>query len=171
MPGGAGKSIYEDLSMQNEIINQYSHTWRVFVRLVKDFDDESWLHTGRKAMTPARLSFHMLKSTKYYISDQTEIHFASGKAFDVNCSAVEESDLPSRNDVIACIDYFSNKTTQWLAEIDFSSPNEAFPWAGKTKAGVVLFMLRHFLYHLGELSCLLNESLNGEAEDNYVKAL
>jgi hypothetical protein len=51
------------------------------------------------------------------------------------------------------------------------STNEAFPWAGKIKLGLVLFLMRHSLYHLGELSCLLNESRNGDVEDNYVKAL
>ena len=49
--------------------------------------------------------------------------------------------------------------------------NETFPWAGKTKLGVVIFLLRHTTYHLGELSSLLNESRDGNAEDNYVKAL
>jgi uncharacterized damage-inducible protein DinB len=49
--------------------------------------------------------------------------------------------------------------------------NETFPWAGKTKTGLVLFLMRHSVYHLGELSSLLNESRMGNVEDNYVKTL
>jgi hypothetical protein len=157
--------------MQNEFVSQYSHTWRVFTRLVNDFDDEAWIHVGRDATIPVRLSFHILKATKYYIEDSEEIRFASGKAFDINCATAKEDQLPSRNDIIAAIDYFSTKTENWLAEIDYLSTNEAFPWAGQTKLGLALFLLRHSLYHLGELSSLLNESRDGNVEDHYVKAL
>jgi hypothetical protein len=55
--------------------------------------------------------------------------------------------------------------------MDLHSENRAFEWAGETKLGVVLFLLRHSLYHIGELSSLLNESKNGDVEDHYVKAL
>ncbi len=157
--------------MQNEFISQYAHTWRVFTRLVNDFDDKAWFHTGRNAMIPVKLSFHILKATKYYIEEQSSIQFISGKAFDIDCATAKEGELPSRNDILDCIDYLSKKTEKWLAEIDYQSANETFPWAGKTKLGAVIFLLRHSLYHLGELSSLLNESRNGNAEDNYVKAL
>jgi hypothetical protein len=157
--------------MHNEFISQYAHTWRVFTRLVKDFDDEAWIHTGRNTTTPVRLSFHILKATQYYIQDQSDIKFLSGKDFNINCEAAKEAELPSREDILNCIEDFSRKTQNWLIEIDYLSKNEAFLWAGKTKLGVVIFLLRHSLYHLGELSSLLNESRHGSVEDNYVKAL
>ncbi len=122
-------------------------------------------------MTPARLSFHILKATQYYLEDTTAIQFTSGKSFDVDCAAANVDALPSRSDVILCIREFAQKTESWIAEMDLCSINQAFAWAGKTKLGVVIFLLKHSVYHLGELSSLLNESKNGEAEDNYVKAL
>lgn len=157
--------------MNAELISQYAHIWRVFERLVNDFDDDAWLHAGRKTGTPARLSFHILKATKYYLEDTSIVEFASGKPFDVDCGTVAENALPSRSDVIACIREFAKKTECWLAETDLNCANTAFEWAGKTKLGVLIFLLKHSVYHLGELSSLLNESKNGEAEDNYVKAL
>jgi hypothetical protein len=157
--------------MNAELIEQYAHIWRLFERLVNDFDDISWSCIGRKATTPARLSFHILKATKYYLGDASVIEFASGKPFDSNCETADEDALPSRNDVFVSIREFAKKTESWIAGMEFSSINEAFQWAGKTKLGVVIFLLKHSVYHLGELSSLLNESRNGEAEDNYVKAL
>jgi hypothetical protein len=157
--------------MQNEFVSQYAHTWRVFIRLVNDFDDESWLYTGRDATTPARLSFHILKSTKYYLGDLSEMKFISGKSFEMNGQTAVEDELPSRDDILQGIVEFSRKTETWLSGLDYMSTNDGFPWAGKTKLGLVIFLLRHSLYHLGELSCLLNESRNGNVEDNYVKAL
>ena len=157
--------------MQNEFVSQYAHTWRVFIRLVNDFDDESWLYTGRDATTPARLSFHILKSTKYYLGDLSEMKFISGKSFEINGQTAVEDELPSRDDILQGIDEFSRKTETWLSGLDYMSANDVFPWAGKTKLALAIFLLRHSLYHLGELSCLLNESRNGNVEDNYVKAL
>jgi hypothetical protein len=157
--------------MNNELIAQYAHFWRVFERLVNDFDDHAWLHTGRKTGIPARLSFHILKAAQYYMEDTSVTAFASGKAFDIDCGTAPEADLPSRQDIIQCIREFARIGEDWLAGMDLAAANEPFPWAGKTRGGVALFTLKHATYHLGELSMLLNESRNGEAEDNYVKAL
>jgi hypothetical protein len=157
--------------MKKEFISQYAHTWRVFIRLVNDFDDTSWIHTGRGATIPAKLSFHILKSTKYYMENESVIAFASGKTFDIDCATAKEDELPSRSDMIDCIHVISKKTEAWLTNLDYAALNEAFPWAGATKLAVALFLLRHFLYHLGELSSLLNECRDGNVEDNYVKAL
>jgi uncharacterized damage-inducible protein DinB len=157
--------------MKTEFIKQYEHTWRVFERIVKDFDNDAWLHTGRGAITPARLAFHILKGVKYYIEDPTTVLFASGKSFESDWETVKEEDLPSQDDILTCIDELKAKTEKWLSEMNLDSENRSFEWAGETRLGVVLFLLRHSLYHLGELSSLLNESRNGDVEDHYVKAL
>jgi hypothetical protein len=157
--------------MKTEFIKQYAHTWRIFERIVNDFDDDAWVHTGRGVITPVRVAFHTLQGVKYYIQDSSTVLFASGKSFDSNWETVKEKDLPSRNDILTCIEALKAKTEKWLSEMDFNSENRAFPWAGETKLGVVLFLLRHSLYHIGELSSLLNESRGGDVQDHYVKAL
>jgi hypothetical protein len=159
------------IMMKTELINQFEHTWRIFGRLVKDFDDDAWIHAGRGTSTPARTAFHILKGVKFYIEDSSTIIFDSGKSYEVNWETVSEEDLPSQNDISACIEGFKGKTVEWLNEMDLIAVNQSFKWAGKTKLGVVLFLLRHSLYHIGELSSLLNESRHGDAEDNWVKAL
>lgn len=157
--------------MKTEFIKQYGHTWRVFKALIQDFDQDAWLHTGRGATKPARLAFHILKAVKYYIEDSSMILFASGKSFESNPETAKEEELPSQDDMLASIDELGAKTQKWLSEMEFGAKNESFEWAGDTKLSVVIFLLRHSLYHLGELSSLLNESKNGNAEDNYVKTL
>jgi hypothetical protein len=157
--------------MKSEFVEQYAHTWRVFEGIVKDFDQETWMHTGRGVITPARLAFHTLQGVKYYIEDTSTVLFMSGKSFENKWEAAKEEDLPSQSDILACIKELKAKTAEWLCAMDLDAENRSFPWAGKTELGVVLFLLRHTLYHMGELSSLLNESRNGDAEDNYVKAL
>jgi uncharacterized damage-inducible protein DinB len=157
--------------MKTEFIKQYGHTWRIFEHIVKNFDKEAWFHTGRGTTTPRRIAFHILQGVKYYIEDSSTIIFASGKSFENNWETAQEEDLPSQNDILACINELKVKTERWLSEMDFNAENRSFDWAGKTKLGVVLFLLRHNVYHLGELSSLLNESRNGAAEDNWVNTL
>ena len=157
--------------MNTELIQQYEHTWRIFVRLVAAFDSAAWLHNGRGTITPARLAFHILKGVKYYIEDTSIIVCASGKSFERDWETVQDAELPSQDDILACIDDLRLKTKNWLAGMELSDTNIPFPWAGETKLGLVLFLLRHTIYHLGELSSLLNESSDGETEDHWVKAL
>jgi len=63
------------------------------------------------------------------------------------------------------------KTEKWLSDLEYGAENKSFPWAGETKLGVVIFLLRHMIFHIGELSSLLNESKTGIVEDHWVKAL
>jgi hypothetical protein len=50
--------------MNTELILQYSHIWRLFERLVTDFDDFAWLHTGRKATTPGQIIISYIEGNK-----------------------------------------------------------------------------------------------------------
>ena len=157
--------------MNTELIQQYEHTWRIFVRLVEAFNPDAWLHTGRGTITPTRLAFHILKGVKFYIEDSSTLVFSSGKSFERDWETAEVEELPSQHDILVCMDNMRMKSENWLTIMDLSDENGSFPWAGKTKLGLVLFLLRHTIYHLGELSSLLNESRDGETEDHWVKAL
>jgi hypothetical protein len=155
--------------MKEELVRQYAHVWRVFVALVEGYDKHAWIHTGRKAITPVRLAFHILKSAKYYLEDASSMTFASGKSFDVKWESAKEEDLPSQGDIILCIGEIKTRTEAWINEMDFTAKNTSFDWAGETKFAVVIFSMRHTLYHLGELSSLLNESKNGDTKDIYAE--
>lgn len=156
---------------KNEFIQQYGHTWRMFERLVKDFDAEAWLQTGRGAITPARLALHILLGTQYYLDEKTPFQYPSGKPFEIDWQTIKTDDLPSQNDILAFIREIKEKTEKWLIDLEYGAENESFPWAGKTQLGVVIFLLRHSLFHIGELSSLLNESKDGGIKDHWVKAL
>jgi hypothetical protein len=157
--------------MKTEFIKRYGHAWRIFERLVKGFDQDAWVHTGRGTNTPVRMAHHILQGVKYYLQDSTTVVFASGKPFEGKCWEIPDKDLPSQDDILVCIDEFRNETEKWLSEMDFEAENESFGWAGETQLGVALFLFSHMVYHLGELSALLSESSDGDVEDAYVKGL
>ncbi len=113
---------------KHEFIQQYGHTWRVFERLVKDFDAEAWLQTGRGAITPARLALHILLGTQYYLEDKTPFQFPSGKPFEPDWETIKTDDLPSQNDILAFMREMREKTEQWLLDLAYGAENKAFPW-------------------------------------------
>jgi len=156
-------------NIQNEFIRQYNHAFRVFEEIVKGFDANSWNHIGRKQYTPARISYHILHSIKYYLEDKTTLLLESKKSFEIEWESAQAEALLSQDEIISCLHEIQRRTEKWLQEIQYDQKNTSFEWAGETKLGIVVFSLRHFLYHLGEISCLLNESKNGNAEDIYVK--
>ncbi len=153
--------------METDFINQYHRSWRVFGNIVKDFSADAWLHTGRKNYTPARLSLHILQSARFYLEDKETILLPSGIPFTEKCWAVAEKDLPSRDELLGLIWIFKDKTDDWISGHELNDKNDSLPWAGTTHFGVALFMFQHFLFHLGELASLLNESKSGDAVDHY----
>lgn len=63
------------------------------------------------------------------------------------------------------------KTEGLIGRLDLEAENPDFPWAGATKSGVALFLLRHGQYHLGELDALLNEQERGKARDHFADSV
>ena len=156
--------------MKEGLANQFNHTWKMFYRMVHDFDDESWTNTGCSYITPARISYHILGGTKYYIEDDSTISFASGKKTDWNWENARNEDLPTKEDIIELIRMYKHKSDLWINQIDLKADNPKFPWTGPDKLSVVLFQLRHMEYHIGELNLLLHISKDGKANDNWKTA-
>ena len=57
---------------------------------------------------------------------------------------VNERELPTQDDILSCIEALRIKTEGWLSEIDESSENRAFPWAGRTQFGVIIFFVKAY---------------------------
>lgn len=157
--------------MKDELITQYSHTWRTLSAIINDFKDSEWLKRNAGFTCPAVIGLHILQGTKYYLQDSYTITFPSGSSFDINSKDVSPDQLPARGDILDCIHVFSGKTENWLSELDFDAVNSSFSWAGKTQFGVALFLLRHNQFHIGELNCLLELQREGKAADHYADTL
>ena len=156
--------------MKTDLIEQFNHTWNILEGMCRDCDADAWTNLAHGYIMPARLAFHILLSTLYYLEDDAEMFFASGKPLAGDWLSMELPALPSQSDILQILPEFREKTDCWLAGMDLAADNTAFSWAGSTKLGVVTFLLRHTLYHTGELNALLYESKNGAAEDNWIKA-
>ena len=156
--------------MKEEFLNQFNHTWKMFYKMVNDFDNESWTGTGCSYIKPARIAWHIIGGVNYYIENETTEKFVSGKKNDWNWENAPDEDLPTKDDILNFIHIYKMKTDKWISSMDPEAKNTNFEWTGQTKVSVVLFLLRHMEYHIGELNLLLHISKDGCANDNWIKA-
>ena len=86
--------------MNTEFLKQYHHTWNILEGIITDFDDSAWTALGRGYLVPARLAYHILRSTQYYIQDDAGIILPSGRAFDGDWLAMDVAELFTRADIL-----------------------------------------------------------------------
>lgn len=153
--------------MKENYIKQFEQFYRMFSEIVNGFSDEAWVSSGHKLTVPQKLSFHILQSTKYYMSDTSKFEEYDGH--DGLCHDCEiQSDFSiSKDELSANIKKQYETIRTWIESLDLDSKNEKFPWTGKDMDSVVVFIARHSYFHLGELNCLLNENLLGDGDDYF----
>lgn len=153
--------------MKENYIKQFEQFYRMFTDIVNGFSDEAWVSSGHKLTVPQKLSFHILQSTKYYMSDISKFEDCGGH--DGLCHDYKiESDFTIRKEEITLnIKKQFDIMKKWIEDLDLTTKNGNFPWTGNDIESVVLFISRHNYYHLGELNCLLNEQLLGDGDDYF----
>jgi hypothetical protein len=169
-PMGRIAHLLLEVFMMPELGNQYNHTWKMFHKMVVDFDDASWLSTGCAYIIPARIAYHIIGGVDYYIQNEQKPELGSGKKNDWNWQHAPIADLPTRSDILELIHVYKAKTDAWLDATDGEERNAKFEWTGEKEISVGLFLLRHMEYHIGELNLLLHISKDGVANDNWIGA-
>jgi hypothetical protein len=157
--------------MRETLVSQYNHAWKMFYRMVTDFDKDSWVSTGCSYIVPARIAYHIIGGVDYYTENKAKVNLPSGKENSWNWEGAPVGDLPTQEDILELIHIYKSRTDAWIAGGDFGAENKKFAWTGTNEMSVVVFLLRHMEYHIGELNLLLHMSKNGAANDNWVKAL
>ncbi|QQO10187.1 DinB family protein [Breznakiella homolactica] len=151
--------------MKELALKQFEQFYRMFTCMVNDYDDEAWYTMGHKKTTAYILAFHIIDSTKFYLRDDSAFELENGETITV------EGPVPaqkiSRADILKNITLQKAAMEKWIHEIDFKAPQTEFPWTGPDMESVVIFIIRHNTFHLGEFNALLNEYKKGDAKDNF----
>ena len=153
--------------MKSLLAVQFDQFWRMFADIVNDFNDDNWRSLGYGMTMPMKLAYHILHSIRYYIGDEGDSHLNSGKEYKYSIERVDETNFLSRNEIIELIDKTKHAVTNWIQTIDLNEANTVYPWTGSNRLSVVLFIIRHSYYHLGEFNGLLNDNLSGNAKDHF----
>ncbi|AEE15535.1 hypothetical protein [Treponema brennaborense] len=151
--------------MKENYIKQFEQFYRMFSDIVNGFSDDAWVSVGHKLTVPQKLSFHILQSTKFYMTDTSNFEECNGNTGLCHDYKIDNNFSIKKEEIIINIKKQYEKIKNWIENIDLNEKNEKFPWTGKDIESVVIFISRHSYYHLGELNCLLNENLLGEGDD------
>lgn len=149
-------------------IRLFEQFYRIIRDIVGEFTDESWFESGHKLTKPPLLAYHILKSTKYYTGDSGAFLREDGTELASDYQATE-GDRITRGEILANLERHEAALKAWILRTDLAAGNEAYPWTGKDMESVLLFIVRHGYFHLGEMSALLNETLEGDASDNFAR--
>lgn len=152
--------------MKKNINKQFEQFFRMFECIVKDYDERSWLKSGHGSTVPSNLSFHILQSIKYYSKNTNGFLLSDGRELSHDHGAVDRLEI-SRSDILSNARLLKSELEQWVNEMDLSDHNGDFKWTGEDMESVVIFIIRHSYFHLGELNALLNEYKKGSAEDHF----
>lgn len=158
-------------TMRQETKNQYGHFWRTYRSICGSFDRDSWTKLGFNLTQPDRLALHILQSTFFYIKGRVPLICSDGTRIEGPSAELPKDALPDSEEILHLLEGVEQECGRWLDTLDFDAPNEKFPWAGGSAAGVALFLLRHNQHHLGEMNGLLNERQKGAAADHFADSL
>lgn len=144
---------------------QFEQTWKIFEAVVSEFDDVTWKKAGSGYMIPAKLALHILLGVDYYIERKSEW----GNRYAEGWASLDEESVPTQADILQYLEEEAAAFNSWLAGLELDAENQTFPWAGPTRSGVLVFLLRHTMYHLGEMNALLHVARDGEIDDMWMK--
>lgn len=154
--------------MKTNIEKQFEQFFRMFKAIVEDFNDIAWSSLGHGLTVPSNLSFHILQSIKFYTKNVQPFHLYNGEIIEHNYK-VNDRLVISKNDIINNIQVLQRQLSLCIKDLDLGSDNTDFPWTGEDMENVVIFIIRHSYFHLGELNVLINEYMEGKAEDHFAK--
>lgn len=153
--------------MKNLLNKQFEQFWRIFIYISEDFNEKSWSSSGHGMTMPMKLAYHIVHSIRYYIGDEKDLTLSTGRKYKYEMERVDESNYLYREEIIELIKITEKNVQEWLKTIALDESNTNYPWTGKDVTSVVLFIIRHSYFHLGEMNGLLNESIAGKAKDSF----
>ncbi len=146
---------------KSDLATQFAQSMKILEEIVTRIDDDLWRNGGCGYQTPVRVAYHILLGVGYYIGYESSLKRRIGD----DLEGVPVDSLPSQKDILQLIDELNPQIREWIASLDFDGANTKFPWAGETHTGLFLFLLRHTMYHMGELNSLLYQAKSGRLDD------
>ena len=138
------------------------HFMRVF-HMLKDaieiIPSKEWKISDEDNLIPARQAMHLIETAAFYCSTKTVESFPWGQMFGGDYEAILVESLPSQETVLEKLADIKQIVKKWLKSknnSEFLTPEQNFPWTGKTILARTLYLLRHFQHHQGVLHAELH---------------
>lgn len=161
-------SVYARRMAKNEVarelLAQYMHTWKMLNQLVGQISDAEWDAAAPDYLQPARLALHIMLSAEFYTDQMSPMRERFPRQWD----EFHSEHIPDRVSFRAYAQRVQKGAGGWLLSESLDTLEERFPWAGTTRRSVAVFLLRHSLYHMGEMNAMLFRSSNGVTADPWM---
>jgi uncharacterized damage-inducible protein DinB len=139
-------------TLASHLLEQYDRAFQMLRELVCAVDEADW----KQGQVPARWAYHAVQGTEFYLGDKPD-ELDWSKVVDWEGPA---ESLPDQEALIAYAEMVQRRLRErwaWRSDSEMADATD-YPWTGDTKLAQLLYNLRHFTYHTGELSMILRES-------------
>lgn len=149
---------------ERELLAQFLHTWKMLNDLVDEATEEEWTSPGMDYLQPVRLALHIMLAAEYFTDQASEMR----SRYKGQWAEFHDENLPGKAEFTAYARRVQKGVGAWVLAGSLDEPEERFPWAGSTRRAVSVFLLRHSLYHLGELNAILFTGREGGIPDPWM---
>jgi hypothetical protein len=156
--------------MKTALIQQFSHTWRVFERLAGDFDARAWLPHRARGHDPGAAVLPHLAVGQLLHAVRRSRPLCLGKTFNADWAAVDERGLPSQADVAASIGEMEARTSNGCLKWTWRARTRTSPGRVEPGRRGAVLAAPHALPP-GRVERMLKREQAGIVEDHYVKAI
>ncbi len=145
------------MTIRKSLVDAYKRNWDMYQDVIRNTSDEQWKTGDIEYLIPSRIVYHVLECADFY-SNPTPEGFVWGHRFNIDWKKVTPELLPNKEKTETYLEEVTKKVDSWLqglSDSDLLSPEEAFPWTGKTTLGRALYLLVHCRQHIGEINAEL----------------
>lgn len=146
------------ISIGTELAEQYARAWQMLRSAVRELPEEQWRSGEVTSLVPARHACHVVETADFYSAAVPPDQFGWGRRIGGFWDAMPAGKLPPQGQLLEYLDEVARNIDSWLrasSDQDLLSPEELFPWTGRTVLGRALYLLRHIQHHLAEINAEL----------------
>jgi hypothetical protein len=153
-----------DLTMVDELIDQFGRTWQELRDALVKTPASEWRRADAVSgaetdyLVPARLAYHILRTTDMYATHMGYEEYKPHRKYTLDNWEGPVEALPEREEVFTFVNECEVQVKEWLLDLSeegLMEEEEKYPWTGAHKLGRALYLLRHNQWHIAEINTLL----------------
>jgi len=139
------------------VLGQVGRSWQELRRAVEATPPDDWIEGSPDYLRPARLAYHILFTADMYATHMGYEEYRPHRTYKIDWEGPVDA-LPAKAVLLQWLAQTEMAVRDWLISLGdqgLLSPETQYPWTGATKLDRALYLLRHNMWHIGELNAIL----------------
>jgi len=139
--------------------DQWTRVWDMWEEMIHTIPDDEWGKGAIDYLIPVRHLVHVLVCDDAFSEDIPLDQYDDFKLFEVREWGTPAEELPNREVALSKLAEVRTVVGERFTTLDDAAllePEKVHPWAGHTRMGKLLYVLRHSQHHLGEVNAELS---------------